>query len=101
MVRFAAFTMVIGAPVRIASAGFTLVFSLTTEVIKILPRITINKKKNHDKILALAKSKLKNIETFVSQALIDTEISHEELITSLNVKDKYKKNERRHQNNKK
>ena len=85
------FTTVTEAPVRIASASFTLVFSLTTEIIKILLRITTNKKKKHEKILALVKSKLNNIETFVSQALMDTEISHEELITSLNVKDKYKR----------
>ena len=38
----------------------------------------------------LAKSKLNSIETLVSQALIDMEISHEELITILKEKDKYK-----------
>ena len=37
----------------------------------------------------LAKSKLNSIETLVSQALIDTEISHEEFITILKKKDKY------------
>ena len=42
----------------------------------------------------LAKSKLNSIETLVSQALIDMEISHEELITILKVKDKYEKVER-------
>ena len=39
----------------------------------------------------LAKSKLNSIETLVSQALIDMEISHEEFITILKVKDKYEK----------
>ena len=39
----------------------------------------------------LAKSKLKSIETLVSQALIDMEISHEESITILKEKDKYEK----------
>ena len=39
----------------------------------------------------LAKSKLNNIETLVSQALIDMEISHEEFITVLKEKDKYEK----------
>ena len=39
----------------------------------------------------LAKSKLKSIETLVSQALIDMEISHEEFISILNEKDKYEK----------
>ena len=66
------------APVGIASPSFTLIFSLTTEMIKKLLSITRNKKKKHDKILILAKSKLNSIETLVSQALIDMEVSHEE-----------------------
>ena len=36
----------------------------------------------------LAKSKLNSIETLISQALIDMEISHKEFITILNEKDK-------------
>ena len=39
----------------------------------------------------LAKSKLNGIETLVSQALIDMEISHEEFITILGEKKKYEK----------
>ena len=39
----------------------------------------------------LAKSKLNSIETLVSQALIDMEISNEEFITILKEKDKYEK----------
>ena len=39
----------------------------------------------------LAKSKLNSIETLVSQALIDMEISHEEFITILKEKDKHVK----------
>ena len=68
---------VVGAPVGIASASFTLIFSLTTGIIKKLLSITRNKKKKHDKVLMLAKSKLNSIETLVSQAMIDMEISHE------------------------
>ena len=37
----------------------------------------------------LAKSKLSSIETLISQALIDINISHEEFITILKEKDKY------------
>ena len=37
----------------------------------------------------LAKSKLNSIETLISQASIDMDISHEEFITILNEKDKY------------
>ena len=39
----------------------------------------------------LAKSKLNSIETLISQALIDMEISHEEFVTILNEKDRYEK----------
>ena len=49
---------VVGAPVGIASASFTLTFSLTAKIIKKLLTISRNKKKKHDKILMLAKSKL-------------------------------------------
>ena len=37
----------------------------------------------------LAKSKLKSIDTLISQALIDMDISHEEFITILKEKDRY------------
>ena len=42
-------------------------------------------------MLVLAKTKLNSIETLVSQALIDMEISQEEFITILYEKDKYEK----------
>ena len=38
-----------------------------------------------------AKSKLSSIETLLSQALIDMNISHEKFVTILNEKNKYKK----------
>ena len=90
-VSLISFTSVIRAPVGIASASFTLIVSLTTLIIKKLLRITRNKKKKHDKILMLAKLKLNSIETLVSQALIDMEISHEEFVTILNEREKYEK----------
>ena len=53
--------------------------------------MTRNKKKRHDKILVLPKGKLNSVETLVSQALINVEISHEEFITVLNEKVTYEK----------
>ena len=50
-----------------------------------------NKNKKHDKIFILAKMKFNSIETLVSKALIDMEISHLEFITSLKERDKYEK----------
>ena len=90
-VSIISFTSIIGAPVGIASASLTLFFSLTTGIIKKLLNITTTKKKKHDKILMLAKSKLISIETLVSQALIDIQISHEEFNTIM----KERKNTRR------
>ena len=78
-------------PVRIASASFTLVFSLIAGIIKKSLSITRNKKKKHDKTLMLAKSKLNSIETLLSQAFLDMEISHEEFIAIFKEKDKYEK----------
>ena len=81
----------VGAPVRIASASFTLIFSPTTGIIKKLLSITRKKKKKHDKILMLAKSKLNSIETLVSQALIGMEKSHEKFNVIIREKQKYER----------
>ena len=85
------FTSVVGTPIGIASAGLTFFFSVTTGIVKKLLNITRNKKKRHDKILMLAESKLNRIELLISQALIDMDISHEELVTTLTEKNKYEK----------
>ena len=85
------FTTVIGAPAGIASASFTLVFSLATGRIKKLLSATRKKKKKHDKILKLTKIKLNSIESLVFQALRDIEISQEEFNMILKEKDKYEK----------
>ena len=90
-VSIISFTRVVGAPVGIANASLTLFLSLTTGIIKKLLNVTRKKRKNDDKILMLAKSKLNIIEALISQALIDMEISHQEFITILNEKDKYEK----------
>ena len=71
------FTSIVGVPFEIASASLTLCFSLTIEIIKKLLNITRKKKKNHNKIFMLTKSKLNSIETWISEALIDMEVSHE------------------------
>ena len=55
-VSICSFTSVVGAPVGIASASFTLIFSLTTLVVKKLLSTTRNKMKKHDKIFMLAKT---------------------------------------------
>ena len=83
-------TSIVRAPVGIASASFTLIFSISKGIIKIL-KITRNKKKKHDEILMLAKSKLNSIEKLISKSLNDMEISHEEFIIILDEKVKYER----------
>ena len=85
------FVSVISAPVGIASASFSPVFSLTTGIMKKLLSITRNTKMKHNKIFILAKSKLNSVKTLISQALINVELSHEEFKTIVNEKEKYKK----------
>ena len=72
--------------VGIVSASFTLIFSITTGIIKELLSTTIKKEKKHDQILMLAKSKYNSIEPLISKALNDIDISHKEFITILNEK---------------
>ena len=70
-IRIISFTSVTGVPVGIASEYFSLIFSLTTEIIKKL-------------VL-----KLNSIETLKSQALVDLEITHKEFKTIVNEKERY------------
>ena len=90
-VSIISFTNIVGAPDGIASSSFTLVFSLTTGIIKNILSITRNKKKKHDKIFILPKSKLNSIERLLSKALVDMEISHEEIDMILKEKNRYEK----------
>ena len=90
-ISITSFTTAIGVPAGIVSASFTLIFSLTTGIVKKLLNMTINKKKKHDQLLMLAESKFNSIETLISQALGDLDISHEEFIMILKEKDKYER----------
>ena len=81
-------TSVIGTPERLASASFTLIFSVTTGIIK-KPFKVKRKKRRNNKIVMLAKSKLNSIETLIPQALIDLDMSHEEFKIIVKVKEKY------------
>ena len=85
---------VIGIPAGITGASLTLIFTIGTGVSKSLLKITKKRKKKHNKIIALAKSKLITIDTLLSSALNDSEISHEEfsnIIAEKNIYENIKK----------
>ena len=86
----ASYATVVGIPVGIAGASLTLIFTVTTGVVKTLLNITRKKKKKHNKIIALARSKSNIIENLISQALIDFEITHEEFSKIIYEKNNYK-----------
>ena len=87
--NIASYATVVGIPAGIAGAYLTLIFTITTGVVKILLNITRKKKKKHNKIIALARSKLNIIENLISQALIDFEITHEEFSKIIYEKNNY------------
>ena len=86
----ASFATVIGAPAGIIGASCGLTFSITSGFVKKFLKTIRNKKKKHNKIVMLARSKLNSIEGKTSNALIDNEISHEDFMTILNEEKKYR-----------
>ena len=70
---FASFATVIGAPAGMMRASCSFAFSITTGIVK-----------KHNKIVMLAKSKLNSIESKISEAMINNEISHEDFMPIMN-----------------
>ena len=70
-ISIALFAAVIGATIGMASASFSLAFLILTGIVKKLLKTTRNKKKKHNTIVMLARSKLNSIESKISEALIN------------------------------
>ena len=86
-ISIASLAAVIGAPVRIS---FSLAFSISTGIIKRLLKTIRNKKEKHNKIIMPARSKLNSIESKISEALINNEISYEDFMTIIDKEKKYR-----------
>ena len=84
-VSISAFASLVGIPIGIASSTIGLKICVITAGIKKYKSIIKKKKKKHDKIVLLAKSKLNSIEVLISKALIDSVISHDEFVLINNV----------------
>ena len=62
-----------GAPAGIVNASFSFTFSIFTGIVKKLLKTTRNKKKKHNKLVMLARSKLNSIESKISETMINSE----------------------------
>ena len=83
------YASVVGIPAGITGTSFTLVFTIGTGISKSLLKLTKKRKKKHNKIIVLAKNKLNTIDTFLSSALNDSEIIHEEFTNIINEENIY------------
>ena len=91
----ASYASVVGTPAGIAGSSLTLIFTIGTGISKSFLKVTKKRKKKHNKIIALAKNKLNTIDTLLSSALNDSEISHEEfsnITTEANIYENIKEN---------
>ena len=89
----ASYASVVGTPAGIAGSSLTLIFTIGTGISKSLLKVTKERKKKDNKIIALAKNKLNTIDTLLSSALNDSEISHEvftNIITERNISENIK-----------
>ena len=89
-ISIASFATAIGVLVGIMSASCSLAFSITTGFVKKFLKTIRNKKKKHNKIVMLARSKLNSIESKISEALINNEVTHKDFMTILNEEEKYR-----------
>ena len=80
----ASYASVVGTPAGIADSSVTLIFTIGTGISKSLLNVTKKRKKKYNKIIVLAKTKLNMIDTLLSSALNDSEISHEEFTNIIN-----------------
>ena len=91
IISIASFATVIGAPGVILNASFSLVILIFTGIAKKLLKTTRYKKKKHNIIVMLARSKWNSIESKIFEALINNEIGHEDFMTIINEEKKYRK----------
>ena len=82
-VSISAFASLVEIPKGISSSTIELKVYVITATIK--KSIIKKKRKNHDEIVLLVKSKLNNIEALISKALIDSNISYYEFVLINNV----------------
>ena len=84
-VSISSFASSAGITVGITSSAIGLKIDVITAGIKLYKPMIKKKKKEHDKIVLSAKSKLNNIEVLISKPAIDSNISQDEVVLINNV----------------
>ena len=88
-VSISAFASLAGISIGITSSAIGLKNCVITAVFKKHKSIIKKKKKKHDKIFSLAKSKLYSVEVLIYKSLIDSNISHDEFVLINNVQKEF------------
>ena len=88
-VSISAFASLIDIPIGNMSSAIGLKICAIAAGIKKSKSITKKNKKKYDKIVSLAKSKLSRTEVLISNSLIDSNVSHDELVSINNVLKEY------------
>ena len=89
LVNFFTFTSLIGIPIALTSSSIELKISEIAAGIIKYKSIIKKKRKKHDKIVLLAIYKLNSVEVLIYRALIDSGITHDELVLINNVLKEY------------
>ena len=79
-ISISVFASLLGIPIEITSSAIGSTICAITPRIKKYKSIIKKKKRKHEKIVLLAKSKLNSIEFLISKGLIDSNISHDEFV---------------------
>ena len=88
-VSISGFALLFCVPVDITSSAVGIKICATIAGIEKYKSIIKKKKKKHDKIVLAGKNKLNTIEVLISKVLIDSYISHDELVSVNHILGKY------------
>ena len=84
-ITISAFVSLVGVSITIVASAIKIEKCLITSGIRKYKSIIKKKKKKHHKVVLLAKPKLNSIDVLLSKALIDSNISRDELVLINNV----------------
>ena len=88
-ISISAFASLLGIPIGITDSAIGLKSFAINAGIKTYKSIIKKKVKKQDKIVLLVKFKLNSIEVLISKALIDSNISHDEFVSTNNMLKEY------------